>query len=87
MLVYTTFPSSLHDIAHHSMRTVPMEHVGPVCVQFDYHMYGRDMGSLQLSTDVQDDYTYWATTGDHGDVWWYVEVTVNLRQESERVCI
>ena len=68
------------------MQTVPLQHIGPVCVKFYYHMYGEDMGSVQLSTDDQDDYAFWARAGEQGNSWKLAEVTVDLKQKTEGVC-
>lgn len=46
-------------------------------VAFRYHMYGTDIGSLNLDVSTDDESTWtnvWQESGDQGDVWFYAEV-------------
>lgn len=54
---------------------------------FQYHMYGRDMGSLSLEISEDDGANWnviWEKQGDQGDNW--NQVFIDLQAYAERVC-
>ena len=67
--------------------TPSLQHVGPVCVEFYYHMYGSTMGTLQLSADhvSMKPVAVWARAGEQGNKWIKAAVTVNMTDERQKV--
>ncbi|XP_052799049.1 uncharacterized protein LOC128230646 [Mya arenaria] len=49
------------------------------CVDFQYHMFGQDVGTLSLKLVLDDRYrkTVWHLSGDHGNRWIRKRVAVN----------
>ncbi|XP_077864144.1 MAM and LDL-receptor class A domain-containing protein 1-like [Saccoglossus kowalevskii] len=44
----------------------------PRCFGFWYHMYGSDVGTLQVIVrQATEEYILWETTGNKGDVWYF----------------
>ncbi|XP_013389143.1 MAM domain-containing glycosylphosphatidylinositol anchor protein 1-like [Lingula anatina] len=52
----------------------------PRCLRFAYHMYGRTVGTLQISSQNEGNSTrskvMWSLTGDQGDQWHVASQTV-----------
>ena len=49
--------------------------IGPTCVQFWYHMKGKDIGSLKVYIQTNETKTLvWNTTGEQGDKWNFGQV-------------
>nr|XP_022300877.1 MAM and LDL-receptor class A domain-containing protein 1-like [Crassostrea virginica] len=46
---------------------------GSVCLKFDYHMYGKHVGSLEV---VYENVTYFHEAGDKGDQWRTASITL-----------
>ena len=61
---------------------------GPICVDFFYHMYGADMGSLRLSVLLgPEDVVVWSRSGDQGDKWIRHTATYQLRSPRQLVTV
>ena len=57
---------------------------GTVCVQFDYHMYGEDVGELKVfTTDDGESNDFFSEEGDKGDSWIHVTKEVSLRSKDQ----
>ena len=48
---------------------------GSMCLQFYYHMYGADMGTLTVNINKN---SVFKASGDEGDKWLKAEVNVTL---------
>ena len=67
-----------------SIETPQIQHVGPVCVEFYYHMHGDAMGTLRMKT-LYKERTMWARAGPQGNKWIKAAVTVNVTNKADRV--
>ncbi|KAL5006374.1 hypothetical protein ScPMuIL_015180 [Solemya velum] len=49
-----------------------------LCVTFYYHMYGRDVGTLNFRSSMNGSLSniYWSESGDHGNQWNIAQVTL-----------
>ena len=47
------------------------------CMSFWYHMYGSDIGTLWISNGGSGSVPLWSKSGDQGDQWFNVNVTVH----------
>lgn len=54
--------------------TSPRLTVPNVCLRFYYHMYGNKLGYLRVNTSHSNE--VWRKTGDHGQVWTFVEISI-----------
>ena len=63
--------------------------IGPgksTCVQFWYHMKGRDIGSLKVYIQTNETKTLvWNTTGEQGDKWNFGQVGYKGHSKSYKV--
>ena len=70
------------------LTTGPMEHVGIVCVDFYYHMYGASMGALQfVLEDEINSHVLWSKNDDQGNLWKHAQITVNITDKQQNVNI
>ena len=67
MFIETSFPRQPGDNAKLVLKQLVS---GMVCLKFFYHMYGSDMGSLNVFSGNK---TIFTTSGDQGNVWEGVE--------------
>merc|ERR1711879_61903 len=54
------------------LKTVPLAISAPTVMNFHYHMYGGDMGSLRVlvrKTSEAQSQELWKAQGDQGDAW------------------
>ena len=57
-----------------------------ICVQFWYHMKGRDIGSLKVYIQTNETKTLvWNTTGEQGDKWNFGQVGYKGDSKSYKV--
>ena len=74
-----------------SLVSPPLDVDGPVCVDFQYHMFGEDVETLMLitridaGTDVQHDLPLWAMSGNQGNQWRRYKQTHNLDLKGQQV--
>ena len=56
-----------------------------MCVQFWYHLYGRDAGYLRVFLEIRDHQPdeVWSTSGDHGNHWFYGQVAMETNHTKE----
>ena len=71
-----------HDICSYicSLKLPQLQYRGAACVNFSYHMYGKDIGRLNLLS--LDNYNkksvLWKDFGDKGNHWYTAEVDVRI---------
>ena len=72
----------------YSISSPKLSKIGPVCVEFYYHMYGNTMGTLQMT---RNETTLWAKAGEQQRAqrydWIKAAITVNMADEQENVGI
>ena len=56
---------------------------GQQCMQFKYHMYGEDVGSLSV---YRRGILQWKESGNHGDQWLEGQVDLDCSIEEYHVC-
>ncbi|CAF0718676.1 unnamed protein product [Adineta steineri] len=56
---------------------------GPHCLVFYYHLYGEDIGTLNVYSRIGNNnlQLQWSLSGDHGDAWRMGAVNVNIPTE------
>ena len=47
---------------------------GHMCLEFYYHMYGEDIGSLKVTIDEK---VVFSKSGDRGDLWYKASINVS----------
>ena len=53
-------------------------HAPELCLQFWYHMYGEDIGSLNIYIGVmKSEEKVWSQQGNQGDRWIFAQVPIN----------
>ena len=66
---------------------LPYKSVGQLCLSFYYHMFGSDMGTLEVIARTGHKYRIlWKKSGQHGRKWYFAETPIDLRPK-ERVRI
>ncbi|PFX12596.1 G-protein coupled receptor GRL101, partial [Stylophora pistillata] len=56
-----------------------------LCLQFWYHMYGKDIGTLNIYIEaVNSEKKVWSQQGDQGDKWIFAQVPVNLGEHQRQ---
>ncbi|XP_047128245.1 MAM and LDL-receptor class A domain-containing protein 1 isoform X1 [Hydra vulgaris] len=71
IFIETSYPRLAHEAAILRSETVPTSGDGK-CVQFWYHMYGSEIGKLEVNMRVGNDISetiVWELSGDQGNVW------------------
>ncbi|XP_077978860.1 MAM and LDL-receptor class A domain-containing protein 1-like [Glandiceps talaboti] len=76
MYMEASSPRVAGDVAR-LMTTVHAATTGQ-CLEFWYHMYGSNVGTLNIYAKSGDQYgaVLWSQQGDQGDIWWDVQVTI-----------
>ena len=53
-----------------------------LCLQFWYHMYGKDVGSLNVLIKIKDSETkVWSQQGNQGDQWIHAQVPIKGKRQ------
>lgn len=60
----------------------PYISAGPRCLQFWYHMYGGDMGTLSV---LRNETQLWTKTGDQGNSWQRAEIDIGTSTKNYKV--
>ena len=75
------------------MFTPALNHIGQMCLEFSYHMYGAGVGILQVYIQTGDVYrstearVVFTRSGQQGDQWVNMRLTVETTDEEDRVCV
>ncbi|XP_041467526.1 MAM and LDL-receptor class A domain-containing protein 1-like [Lytechinus variegatus] len=74
-------------IAHLESTSIPASSMPTVCIDFWYHMYGSNMGTLNIKPKIGDDLkgALWTRSGDHSDRWLHGQVNYQSSQDFQIV--
>ncbi len=67
-----------------SLHTGDLQYEGEVCVRFAYHMWGQNMGRLQVWTSAEGD-PVWEKAADQRNTWHSAAVNARI-ERGEAVC-
>ena len=73
MYIETSLPRQTGDYA--KLNSPELQFSGGMCLQFYYHMYGADMGTLTVNINGNSVFN---ASGDKGNQWWRAAIDVTL---------
>ena len=84
ILIYQDVAQISHVCYLFSLETPPLDHRGKICVQFDYHMNGNNIGELKVfdsETGAED--AQFEKRGSQEDEWLHAAVTMDIDRDDK----
>ena len=67
-----------------SLETPEIDEDGMACVQFEYHMYGDDIGELIVYMESRGENSpFFERSGDRGEEWLHSKADVDMRRNDK----